>query len=237
MRVAKPTNETAQRPVRTQRVTAHACALRVAVREADAAMGGGALEQAMTRYAAGDDAALGEVYDLLAPQLFGFLVRLTRDRSSAEDLCHETFLRIHRARAMYRPNADVRPWALSIGRRLFLDSVRSRRREVQSLDAPDASGERRSDPGIAAPDAAADDYLAAAALAREIERVLARLPESQATAFRLLKQEGMSVAEAADVLGTTALGVKLRAHRAYEALRAALGADWELPKKAGKERA
>jgi RNA polymerase sigma-70 factor (ECF subfamily) len=53
--------------------------------------------------------------------------------------------------------------------------------------------------------------------------VLAKLPETQRVAFELLKQEGLSVAEAAQVLGTTPAAVKLRAHRAYEALRRALG--------------
>ena len=39
------------------------------------------LEQAMSRYAHGDDGALGVIYDLAAPPLFAFLARLARDRS------------------------------------------------------------------------------------------------------------------------------------------------------------
>lgn len=191
------------------------------------------LEDAMSRYAGGDDGALGEVYDLLAPALYSFLVRLCRDRSLAEDLSHETFLRIHRARGAYHQGADVMPWAYAIARRLFLDHVRARRHDGGSLDAPGADGERRSDPGVPSPDAPADELLSATRLAEQIEAVLARIPESQSTAFRLLKQEGLSVAEAAAVLGTTETSVKLRAHRAYEALRDALGAEWELPEKTG----
>jgi RNA polymerase sigma-70 factor (ECF subfamily) len=60
-------------------------------------------------------------------------------------------------------------------------------------------------------------------LATRIQRELARLPETQRVAFELVKQEGLSLAEAAQVLGTTVAAVKLRAHRAYEALRAVLG--------------
>ena len=63
----------------------------------------------------------------------------------------------------------------------------------------------------------------ASRVAVRIERILARLPESQRTAFQLIKQEGLSVAEAAAVLGTTVAAVKLRAHRAYEALRVVVG--------------
>lgn len=182
------------------------------------------LEDAMRRYARGEDAALGDVYDGLAPQLHTFLVRLARNEALAEDLVQETFLRIVRARASYREGAAVTPWAYAIARRLFLDSERSKRRSPVQLD-PRPEEERPSDPGVATDTAPADEQLVAKRLAERIEAVLARLPENQATAFRLLKQEGMSVAEAAEIVGTTQNGVKLRAHRAYEALREALGAE------------
>ncbi len=185
------------------------------------------LEQAMARYAHGDDGALGVIYDLAAPPLFAFLARLARDRSLAEDLTHETFLRIHGARGSYRDGARVLPWMYTIGRRLFLDAVRSRRREGPSLDAPGTDGERRSDPGIAAEAPGADELLVAQRLGERIEELLSELPENQATAFRLLKQEHLSIAEAAMVLGTTETSVKLRAHRAYETLRRRLGENWE----------
>jgi RNA polymerase sigma-70 factor (ECF subfamily) len=69
----------------------------------------------------------------------------------------------------------------------------------------------------------ADEVVQAGELARRIQVILAKLPTSQRAAFELIKQEGLTVAEAAQVLGTTVAAVKLRAHRAYEALRAALG--------------
>ena len=59
--------------------------------------------------------------------------------------------------------------------------------------------------------------------ARRIQTELRRLPETQRVAFELVKQEGLTFIEAAAVLGTTVAAVKLRAHRAYEALRAVLG--------------
>ena len=61
--------------------------------------------------------------------------------------------------------------------------------------------------------------------AQRLAGALARLPDSQRTAFELLKQDGLTLAEAAAVLGVTVTAVKLRAHRAYESLRAALGED------------
>jgi RNA polymerase sigma-70 factor (ECF subfamily) len=109
----------------------------------------------------------------------------------------------------------VTPWAFAIARRLLIDSLRRGRREVLSDDG-------EVDPG-ADNGPMADEVAEARELALRVERVLAKLPRSQRTAFELIKNEGLSVAEAAQVLGTTVAAVKLRAHRAYQALRSALG--------------
>ena len=173
----------------------------------------------MARYAAGDDAAFGEVYDLLAARLFGYLVRQTRDHARAEDIVQQTFLQMHRARGTFIPGAEVLPWAFAIARRLMIDGMRRGRREVLS-ENDDASS---PDDGAIATGAAADDLVQAQETATRIRFALTRLPEQQRVAFELVKQEGMSLAEAAQVLGTTVAAVKLRAHRAYEALRGVLG--------------
>lgn len=176
-------------------------------------------DMAMERYAGGDAAAFGQLYDALAPRLFGYLFRQTRDRARAEDLFQQTMLQIHRARDRFIPGAEVMPWAFAIARRLLVDGMRRGRREVLADDG-------EADAGVwagvwAGPTAI--DLVAAGELSDQIQSVLARLPTSQRTAFELIKQEGLTVAEAAQVLGTTVAAVKLRAHRAYEALRAALG--------------
>jgi len=186
------------------------------------------LERAMDRFAAGDDAALGEVYDLAAPAVLTFLLGLCRDRALAQDLTHETFLRIHRARGLYRPGAAVLPWAYTIARRLFLDDVRSRRasKVVANGPAPEAGDGGGADhawmPEVAAAGPSPEELLADQELSQVLDAALQRIPEAQASAFRLLKGEGLSVAEVATILGTTKGAVKLRAHRAYEALRALL---------------
>jgi RNA polymerase sigma-70 factor, ECF subfamily len=169
----------------------------------------------MERYAGGDDASFARVYDALAPRLYGYLLRQTRQRSRADDLLQQTMLHIHRARSTFIPGAEVTPWAFAIARRLLVDSIRRSSREVLTDDG-------EVDPG---PDHGpmADEVAQARELALRVERVLSKLPQSQRTAFELIKNEGLSVAEAAQVLGTTVAAVKLRAHRAYEALRRALG--------------
>ena len=184
------------------------------------------LEHAMERFAAGDDAALADVYDLGAPPVFNFLMGLCRDRQLAEDLTQETFLRIHRARGLFRIGSPVLPWAYTIARRLFLDQVRALRTEkVVSPDAQAGDGHSDGVADTAASAPSAEELFADRELSQALETALGRLPEAQASAFRLLKGEGLSVAEVAGILGTTKGAVKLRAHRAYEALRLLLRGD------------
>lgn len=167
----------------------------------------------MERYARGEEAAFGEVYDAIAPRLHAFLLRQTRDDARAKDVLQQTFLKIHLARGSFQPGAAVLPWAYAIARRLFLDSLRRGRREVAAEPDERAPG----------PDVPPDVAVYAAELGERVRGVLEGLPENQRVAFQLVKEEELSIAEAAAVVGATEAAVKLRAHRAYQALRAALG--------------
>jgi RNA polymerase sigma-70 factor, ECF subfamily len=176
-----------------------------------------AANAAMERYAAGDDAAFAQLYDALAPRLHQYLSRQTRDATRAEDLLQQTLLHIHRARGRFVAGADVFPWAFAIARRLFIDGIRRGKHEVV---ADTAGGDPCYESAGTAPPA--DDLLHTKRVAQAVARELAKIPETHRVAFELVKTEGLSMREAAEVLGTTVTAVKLRAHRAYVALRAAL---------------
>jgi len=173
---------------------------------------------AMERYAAGDDSAFEQLYELLAPRLYGFLLRKTRNQTEAEDLLQQTLLRIHCARGRFIKGAQVMPWAISIARRLLID--RGRREKLQKLDESPENWDVRW--AIEALECPADEALHAKEVVHMVQRVLSRLPDSQRAAFELVKQDGLSHADAAQVLGTSVTAVKLRAHRTYEALRTGL---------------
>jgi RNA polymerase sigma-70 factor (ECF subfamily) len=170
---------------------------------------------AMDRYAAGDETAFSELYDLLAPRVYAFLLRQTRNPSRAEDLLQQTLLQMHCARATYDSGADVLPWAFAIARRLVIDGYRKSRREVIGCEEAVADSQRAS------PDRP-DEMVEARQAVQRVERALETLPETQRIAFELVRCDGLSLNEAAQVLGTTVTAVKLRAHRTYEALRETL---------------
>jgi RNA polymerase sigma-70 factor, ECF subfamily len=180
----------------------------------------GPLDAAMDRYARGDDAAFDELYRTGAPRLRGFLLRLCGDPALADDLTQDAFLRVHRARGSFESGAAALPWFFAIARNAFLDH---KRREATRRSL--AGDERSAGPGSqaeAAPDTRGDLALAASETLDVVRATLQEMTVLQREAFVLIRFEGLSVSDAAQVLGATEAAVKIRAFRAYEALRAAL---------------
>ncbi len=155
----------------------------------------------------GDGSAYRALLDDLGPQLTRFLRRRLRDREDLADAYQDTFLALHRARHTYRPLRPIEPWLFAIARNVAADYGRRWRRrtryEILTDDAPD---------GGTAP---------VREIGPELDTALRALPNLQREALQLLKFQGLSIREAAARVGTTPGAVKLRAHRAYVALKAA----------------
>jgi len=161
------------------------------------------LRQLMRRYCEGDGQAFRALYARVAAPLHGYLMRLARSRTLADDLLQQTFLKIHRARGAYVVGADPIPWMFAIAHRTFLDEARRQQRAKLFVGADP----HRAEPPV-------DSELVRAAI-----DALAELPPRQQEAVVLIKLEGRSFAEAARIAGTTVGAMKVRAHRGYEALR------------------
>jgi RNA polymerase sigma-70 factor (ECF subfamily) len=179
------------------------------------------LDAVMDRYSRGDDRAFDDLYRTGAPRVRGFLLRLCGDPSLADDLTQETFVRVHRARGAFEPAAAALPWFFAIARNAFVDH-RRREQTRRGISAALPSGEGGAPEAEAPPDARGDEALAAREMLDLVKATLDALTPIQREAFVLVRFEGLSIAEAAQVLGATEAAVKVRAFRAYEALRAAL---------------
>lgn len=185
----------------------------------------------MARYCDGDANAFRELYATVAPRLLGYLVKMARSRAVAEDLLQQTFMKVHRARAAYVRDADPVPWIYSIAHRTFLDEARRQKRAVVRVgdgeELPDVRADLHGEAADRRDEPRADPELVQATL-----DALAELPAQQREAVVLTKLDGKSVAEAAEIAGTTVGAMKVRAHRGYEALRKLLGRRAPAPAKA-----
>jgi RNA polymerase sigma factor (sigma-70 family) len=174
-------------------------------------------ETLMAAYVSGDRHAFEQLFARLAPRLHRFFRRSFSAESTADDLLQVTFLKLHRARDTYKPDMRVAPWAFAIAARVRLDEYRKRKRLAEDGDeealarADEARATEPRDDGAIDGDAA-----------DAVRRAIDALPESQRVVIHLNRFEEMTFAEIARVLGTTEGAVKLRAFRAYGALRRAL---------------
>jgi RNA polymerase sigma-70 factor (ECF subfamily) len=155
----------------------------------------------------GDAAAYRALLDDLGPLLVRFLRRRVKDSQDLADAYQDTFLALHRARHTYQPLRPIEPWLFAIARNVAVDygrrSERRRRHEVLTDSAPE--------PPLETP---TRDW------GSELATAMRALPNRQREALQLLKFQGLSIREAAARLGTTPGALKLRAHRAYLALKA-----------------
>ena len=178
------------------------------------------LARLMQRYVDGDASAFEELYSSVGPQLRRYLLRMTRDPAVADDLLQVTFLKVHRARSAYIRGAEPLPWLYAIAHRTFLDEARRRKRarvRVAATDTmPEVAADLRGHEATSAPEPTDP------ALVAQVLEALDKLPESQRQAVFLVKIEGKSIAEAAEIAQTSPGALKLRAHRGYKALRKAL---------------
>lgn len=171
----------------------------------------------MLACSAGDDGAFAALFRRWSGPLLRYLERMVGDPASAEELLQETFLRVHRARGRYRPEARFSTWLYTIANRLALNELRRPRRQ-RSHARLDAEDDDLAPLQLAGETPRAEDLLDARREGDAVERALATLPERQRAALWLTAVEGLSYAETAETLETTEKSVKALVHRARAAL-------------------
>ncbi len=136
------------------------------------------------------------------------------DRSSADDLTQETYLRAFGSLHRFAGRSTLRTWLLSIARRVCADALRSRRRRRLTLVGDDVVLEGLD--GVAGRTA---DAVAEGAVVGDL---LARLDPDRREAFVLTQLLGLPYAEAAEVAGCPVGTIRSRVARARDDLVTAL---------------
>ena len=183
-------------------------------------------EQLMRRFQRGEARAFETLMLRHRTPVYSFLLRLTGERTRAEDLAQETFMRLVKGAATWEPRAAVRTWLFTIARNLAVDAARRQAfRATESLDATSIDGPRARHAPPAATGPGPDEEAEAAQLRPRLEAALASLPAEQREVFLLREHAGLSFPEIAEATGVNENTVKSRVRYALLALRDRLAAD------------
>lgn len=158
-----------------------------------------------------------ELLDVLIEQyeyrLFRYLLYLTADRETAEDLFQETWIRVLDRGAQYNANASFETWLFAIARHLVIDF--QRRKKSDSFDS-------LADPPVDAQPTPLEE-VARREREDQMQESLERLPAAYREVLLLRFQEDLALSEIAAVLDAPLSTVKSRLYRGLEALRRELG--------------
>jgi RNA polymerase sigma-70 factor (ECF subfamily) len=165
----------------------------------------------------GDSMAFADLVRRYERLVFRIAGGFLRDRSEVEDVAQEAFLKAYEALSGFRAGAPFGPWIAQIATRTCYDRLRARQRRGE-VAWDDLSLSEQSEARSFAAGRPADDAAAARDLA---ERALSGLPPKDRQALILADAMGHTAAEVGQMMGCTALAVRLRLHRARRAMRQA----------------
>jgi len=159
----------------------------------------------------GDDGAFAQLVTRYKRRVFRLAARFAHDNDELEDLCQEAFIKAYENLSSFRRDAPFEHWLMRITVHVCQDALRSRRRngnhstfDGQQFEVRDLSADARHEAQQAR------DLLAWA---------LARLKPDERLVITLLELEEYSVREIAVMTGWSEANVKVRAHRARQALK------------------
>jgi RNA polymerase sigma-70 factor, ECF subfamily len=163
----------------------------------------------------GDEAAFQQLVEAYKDLVFALIARSVQDRTRAEDLAQDVFLRIHRGLTYFRGEARLSTWIYRIVANVCSEE-RARRPAPASLD------DERS--GAAAP-AAADRQFSDLELRDRLEKAIARLPANQRLLIAAHYLQGVRYEDLADAFKLPLGTVKTQLYRAKRELRRLLETD------------
>jgi RNA polymerase sigma-70 factor (ECF subfamily) len=174
----------------------------------------------------GSQDAFHELVRRFERPVFALVVRMVRDRTAAEDLTQETFVKAFRSLDGYDPQRKLSSWLFKIAHNATIDHLR--RRELDTVPLEGAGDDEEGGGGLARvladPAGRGTDLgVGRGELAAALEEAVGELRPEYREIVLLRYAEGLAYQEIADVSGLPLGTVKTNLHRARKELVEALG--------------
>ena len=165
------------------------------------------IEYNLARIEEGERAALGELYELVKTDVYAYALSVLKNREDAEDVMHDTFVRIYRYASRYEPKGRPMAWIITIAMNLAKRHRQLKMRHV-SLDESIATTEQISE--VLADNIAKSDF---------VRRLLRCLGDIEREIVVLHAVSGFKHKEIASILGISIGTVLSKYNRAIKKLR------------------
>jgi RNA polymerase sigma factor (sigma-70 family) len=162
----------------------------------------------MRQVRSGRTAGLATLFERHHARIYGYCLRMTGNRSTAEDLVQDVFMKMLKYKATFKDDSELVPWMFGIARNACLGHFR--KAAVDHLPATHAVDELAADEA----DEPRDDQQS-----ELVRQALLRLPAERREVLVLSRFEYKTYDEIARVLDCSVGAVKVRAHRAMKQLR------------------
>src|SRR5215510_1813953 len=164
----------------------------------------------------GDPDVLDDLIERHQHRLFRYLLSLTGNRATAEDVFQETWLRVLERGHQYRAQWKFEVWLFSIARHLVIDEARRKKgTSLQELMDPEAGTGFQPVADGPSP----FEEMSAGEEGQRVSRFLSRIPAAYREVLALRFQDELALEEIATVVHAPLSTVKSRLYRGLEALR------------------
>ncbi|OGP71545.1 MAG: hypothetical protein A2W09_01295 [Deltaproteobacteria bacterium RBG_16_50_11] len=165
-----------------------------------------------------------DLYKTHKDRIEGFIRRMVRDATLAQDLTQETFIRAQKGLKEFRGEASPLTWLFRIANNLCLDHLRQKKGREKMVDFFEYLDDQPQEEMVFSKNGEHNQMVS---LEREemsqcVQEFVERLPESYRAAMVLFYIEDFPIEEIAKILGVSSGSVRVRLHRAREELRALL---------------
>jgi len=176
-------------------------------------------EHLMARFQSGDRLAYRLLVERYSRELLAFTARLLGDRTWAEDLTQDVFLRLYQKAHTFRAESTVATWLYRVARNACYDHLKRRKHEPRLMAVGAADGEPGSLPDPAAVEPTPARRLEQAELRDRVEAALAALPPRFREPFVLVVLQGLSYHDASRIAGCSVKTLSSRLSRARARFR------------------
>ena len=158
-----------------------------------------------------------------APQLFSTAMRMTRNRSDAEDLVQETFIKAWRSFATYQQGTNLRAWLFRIMTNTYINKYNAQQRKPAETELDDVEElflyKRLGAVDQSQLSQSAEDQMLSLFTDDEVKKALEELPDQFRIPVLMSDVEGFSYKEIAEILEIPLGTVMSRLHRGRKAMQ------------------